>query len=98
MECSLFVPFRLVGGTNLALRFGHRISTDIDLFTDYEYGSIDFDPIEEWLKNTFPYYDCTDRGQEVVMGRTYYLGNSRREAVKVDLMYEGDFFKRGRAR
>lgn len=26
-------PFSLVGGTNLALRLGHRISVDIDLFT-----------------------------------------------------------------
>jgi len=26
--------FRLVGGTSLSLQLGHRISTDIDLFTD----------------------------------------------------------------
>lgn len=25
--------FRLVGGTNLSLRFGHRMSDDIDFFT-----------------------------------------------------------------
>jgi hypothetical protein len=33
----MFLPelqdFNLVGGTNLALRFGHRLSIDIDLFT-----------------------------------------------------------------
>lgn len=27
-------PFRLVGGTSLALQLGHRISIDLDLFTD----------------------------------------------------------------
>lgn len=27
-------PFRLVGGTSLALQLGHRISVDLDLFTD----------------------------------------------------------------
>lgn len=27
--------FCLAGGTNLALRFGHRVSTDIDLFTNH---------------------------------------------------------------
>lgn len=31
MDCSLFKPFRLVGGTNLCLRFGYRLSSDIDL-------------------------------------------------------------------
>ncbi len=42
MENELFVLFRLVGGTNLSLRYGHRKSVDIDLFTDAEYGSLDF--------------------------------------------------------
>jgi hypothetical protein len=39
---EIFAPFRLVGGTNLSLRLGHRMSDDIDLFTDAEYGSLDF--------------------------------------------------------
>ena len=30
----LFEPFRLVGGTSLSLRYGHRKSDDIDLFTE----------------------------------------------------------------
>ena len=38
----IFSPFRLVGGTSLSLQFGHRMSVDIDLFTDNEYDSIDF--------------------------------------------------------
>lgn len=42
MAEELFNPFRLVGGTNLSLRFGHRISEDIDLFTDVEYGSLNY--------------------------------------------------------
>ncbi|MBO5748172.1 MAG: nucleotidyl transferase AbiEii/AbiGii toxin family protein [Muribaculaceae bacterium] len=41
MRIDEFRPFRLVGGTSLSLRYGHRISDDIDLFTDAEYGSID---------------------------------------------------------
>jgi len=43
MSEELFVPFRLVGGTNLSLLYGHRKSDDIDLFTDADYGSLDFD-------------------------------------------------------
>lgn len=63
----MFGCFRLVGGTNLALRFNHRISTDIDLFTDAEYGSLDFSQFENWLKNNFSYYVCTDNSDSVVM-------------------------------
>ena len=61
MENELFSPFRLVGGTNLSLRYGHRKSVDIDLFTDAEYGSLDFVVFENWLKFRFPYYDCPDK-------------------------------------
>ena len=48
MAEPLFNPFRLVGGTSLSLKRGHRISIDIDLFTDEEYKSIDFDQIDEY--------------------------------------------------
>ncbi len=34
--------FRLVGGTALSLLIGHRMSIDIDMFTDAPYGSVDF--------------------------------------------------------
>lgn len=33
-EIPLLDSFPLVGGTNLSLRFGHRISVDLDLFTN----------------------------------------------------------------
>ena len=49
MDCSLFKPFRLVGGTNLCLRFGYRLSSDI------EYESIDFNKIENFLQSKFPF-------------------------------------------
>lgn len=88
----MFGCFRLVGGTNLALRFNHRISTDIDLFTDAEYGSLNFSIFETWLKSNFAYYDCTDNSGTVVMGRTYYIGNCKEMAIKLDLMYESDKF------
>lgn len=34
MQDSSLPQFRLVGGTSLALQMGHRISVDLDLFTD----------------------------------------------------------------
>lgn len=34
MQISELSEFALVGGTNLSLRYGHRISVDLDLFTN----------------------------------------------------------------
>ena len=34
MKAPIFNDFRLVGGTSLSLQLGHRMSIDIDLFTD----------------------------------------------------------------
>jgi nucleotidyltransferase AbiEii toxin of type IV toxin-antitoxin system len=34
MKAKEFEDFRLVGGTSLSLQRGHRLSVDIDLFTD----------------------------------------------------------------
>lgn len=87
----LFTPFRLVGGTNLSLRYGHRLSVDIDLFTDSDYGSLDFASYENYLRSHFPYYDCNDKGSIVGMGRSYYIGNSKDDYIKVDLMYTDPF-------
>lgn len=92
MSEPLFRCFRLVGGTNLALRYNHRISTDIDLFTDAEYGSLDFLVLEKWLRNKYPYFECTNKSDKVVMGRTYYIGDSKDNAIKLDLMYESEKF------
>lgn len=45
--------FALAGGTNLAIRFNHRISNDIDLFTNRIIGKSGFEHIIEELKNFF---------------------------------------------
>ena len=37
MQLPEIQQFVLVGGTNLALRFGHRLSIDLDLFTDLKF-------------------------------------------------------------
>lgn len=49
MNASEFSLFRLVGGTSLSLQVGHRVSVDIDLFSDAQYGTIDFENIENYL-------------------------------------------------
>ena len=36
-SCDALKPFALGGGTSLALRFGHRLSVDLDYFTPNEF-------------------------------------------------------------
>ena len=91
MKCDLFLPFRLVGGTNLSLREGHRISDDIDLFSDYDYDSLDFSLFEDYLKNRFDYYDRPDKTDIVGFGRSYYIGDDKDNCIKLDLYYTDTF-------
>lgn len=92
MTIEDFAPFRLVGGTSLSLRYGHRMSDDIDLFTDAEYGSLDFHKLQDILKNEFPY--CTgDCGAVVSFGVSYLVGNSKEDCVKLDLFYTDPFIR-----
>lgn len=48
MSLQEFNLFRLVGGTSLSLQFGHRISVDLDFFSDK---SFDIDEILMLLKS-----------------------------------------------
>jgi predicted nucleotidyltransferase component of viral defense system len=90
MEVKLFAPFRLVGGTALSLQFGHRLSVDIDLFTDDEYGSIDFKKIRDFLENKYPY--CSYRDVDLVSFGTFFeVGMSKDDFVKIDVYYTDTF-------
>ena len=92
MTIEDFAPFRLVGGTSLSLRYGHRMSDDIDLFTDAEYGSLDFHKLQDILKKEFPY--CSgDCGAVVSFGVSYLIGNSKEDCVKLDLFYTDPFIR-----
>ena len=51
LELESLKDFALVGGTNLALRFGHRESVDIDLFNNKEY---DKEAVKREIINHFP--------------------------------------------
>lgn len=82
--------FRLVGGTALSLQIGHRISVDIDLFTDEEYGSVNFDILEKILKSSYSYFLTSGIGG-VAMGCSYYIGRSEGNSIKLDLFYTEKF-------
>lgn len=85
MNSRILKPFRLVGGTSLSLQLGHRISIDIDLFTEADYGSIDFEQIEIFLKSKFIFISFSS--ELTSFGKSYFVGNSRDSAVKLDIFY-----------
>ena len=90
MQIEEFNKFRLVGGTALSLQLGHRQSFDIDLFTDAEYGSIDFSALEAKLIEIFRFVD-TSAVDFVGIGKSYFIGNNENELVKLDLFHTEPF-------
>ncbi|MES2516696.1 MAG: nucleotidyl transferase AbiEii/AbiGii toxin family protein [Bacteroidota bacterium] len=91
MANPIFDSFRLVGGTALSLFIGHRESVDIDLFSDADYGSIDFKAIDIFLKNNYSFYQSNDF-QAIGMGKSYLIGDNKDQCIKLDLYYTDPFF------
>lgn len=92
MSSEVFKNFRLVGGTALSLQLGHRISVDIDFFSDAPYGSIDFDEIESFLTSKFPYIDNFSNVQPSI-GKSYFIGTDKENTIKLDVYYTDDFIQ-----
>ena len=93
MQAPELETFRLVGGTALSLQRGHRLSVDIDLFTDALYGSINFDAIDALLRKRYPYVDTSNYHSETGMGRSYFIGSDKNECIKLDLFYTDAFIR-----
>jgi predicted nucleotidyltransferase component of viral defense system len=91
MAAKEFSQFRLVGGTALSLQIGHRESIDIDLFSDVEYGSLNFKEIEDFLKNNFEYVDFLD--VPPAMGKAYFIGENKDNTVKLDIFYTDTYIQ-----
>jgi predicted nucleotidyltransferase component of viral defense system len=92
MSAPEFSKFRLVGGTALSLQLGHRVSVDIDLFTDAEYNSIDFNLIENFLYSNFEYVD-TGFGIPIALGKSFLIGENQDNSVKLDVYYTDHFIQ-----
>ena len=93
MTEPLIKDFVLVGGTSLSLQLGHRVSIDIDLFTDSLYGNVNFNAIQEMLRSKFNFCigDC---GNIVSFGTSYLIGDTNEDAVKLDLFYTEPFIRK----
>ena len=92
MKSTDFDAFRLVGGTALSLQRGHRVSIDLDLFTDASYGTIDFSKIETYLQQHWPYFD-TLKDIPVGIGKSYFVGLSSVNCIKLDIYYTDTFIE-----
>jgi hypothetical protein len=92
MKATELESFRLVGGTSLSLQLGHRESVDIDLFTDLDYGTVNFDAIETYLQANFPFVKSFSFGP-VGFGKSYWVGESSTNLIKLDLFYTDLFIR-----
>ena len=78
MRLKSLQPFSLVGGTALSLRYGHRTSVDLDLFSHKKF---DQEPIVKALKKEFGKGYNTE-SKTLRWGIFCYLND-----VKVDIVY-----------
>ncbi|GHT20621.1 hypothetical protein AGMMS4957_08100 [Bacteroidia bacterium] len=86
-----FDDFVLVGGTALSLQLGHRISIDIDLFTEKPYGSMAVAQIRSALSELFSYTKNFEALEDSNLGYSVYVGYSKKEYIKLDLYYTEAF-------
>lgn len=91
MQAEELKKFRLVGGTALSLYLGHRMSVDIDMFTDAAYGSVNFNKIEKFLQRCFDYVSG-DFGSNPGLGKSYTIGTHPDNSIKLDIYYSMDPF------
>ena len=75
MQVPSLESFALAGGTNLALQFGHRLSVDLDLFTDQSFPE---QKLFDELLTVFPTAIKTDEARNTL---SLFI-----EGVKVDLL------------
>ena len=88
MANKAFDNLYLVGGTALALQRGHRISIDIDMFTNALYGEMRTDEIKNAHVEMFPYTENLERLDETLMVYSLFGGNSSDDCVKLDICYD----------
>jgi hypothetical protein len=88
MASKAFDDLYLVGGTALALQRGHRISIDIDMFTNALYGEMNTGQIKKALVEMFPYVENLERLDETLMVYSLFVGNSSNDCIKLDICYD----------
>lgn len=75
MHQPFLESFALAGGTNLALQIGHRLSIDLDLFTDQPFAT------QELFEDLIAIFPTTIKTDEAKNSLSLFI-----EGVKVDLL------------
>lgn len=83
MKVKKLAEFILVGGTALSLRYGHRVSIDIDLFAAH---SFDVDSLDRCVEDIFP--------ESVLLLKERHGISRIINQIKVDFYYFGTQFIR----
>ena len=91
MSAEVLNDFRLVGGTALALQRGHRMSVDIDLFTDLDYADMPVAAMREYLEKEFPIHKGTESMDMPANGYHIFLSEGQEPPIKVDFFYTEPF-------
>lgn len=88
MQSNVFCDFYLVGGTALSLQLGHRISIDIDLFTNQPYGTINLNGVKNELASLFPVVENINSLNYRQMVYSLFVGDNVESMIKLDLCYD----------
>lgn len=91
MSAEVLNDFRLVGGTALALQRGHRMSVDIDLFTDLDYADMPVADMRKYLEKEFPVHRGTESMEMPANGYHIFLSEGQEPPIKVDFFYTDPF-------
>lgn len=91
MSSEVFKDFRLVGGTALALQRGHRMSVDIDLFTDLDYADMPVTDMRNYIEKEFPVHRGTESMDMPANGYHIFLSEGQEPPIKVDFFYTEPF-------
>ncbi len=91
MKAECLKDFVLVGGTALSLQRGHRVSIDIDLFTDMDYGTMPLNKIKDFFENNFKKVEGLEALSGSSLGYHIRVLNSENIQIKVDLFYTEKF-------
>ena len=91
MSAEMLNDFRLVGGTALALQRGHRMSVDIDLFTDLYYADMPVADMRNYLEKEFPVHRGTESMDMPANGYHIFLSEGQEPPIKVDFFYTEPF-------
>ena len=91
MSAEVLNDFRLVGGTALALQRGHRMSVDIDLFTDLDYANMPVADMRNYLEKEFPIHRGTESMDMPANGYHIFLSEGQEPPIKVDFFYTEPF-------